>query len=134
MSQFPSKVWDGSTELPTTLNLQVDSGSQTAAYLLLLDGWVQCPVASGNVSFNIVWNGESIFTDPRPMNNATTGSTALSTNRVLTCTNGVYNEDTGMYTNNLELVFNWDRASASAADPTTPTVNDVCVAMLPVAA
>lgn len=105
------------------------SYDNTTRYILLLDGFAQCP--DGSLEMQVLLNGDALM-PARPIKSSNGGSAALSSNTIATC-NKAQQDTNGLYQNTLTLAFTW-MAPTNVDDASVPSVTAISVSMLPIAA
>lgn len=92
----------------TTEELLVEfkSYSPDAKYIVFKDGTAQCPLKSGSMKVDMLFNDVPVL-PPRVIQTSSEGTTALSMHKVLTCSDAVANADDGTYDNVVRVQFTW---------------------------
>lgn len=113
------------------------SFDQNTRYLVLVDGLARCPSVSGELQFDILFNGERMINTRTIQTASSVGTTPLGVNWPVQCVNceQIQNDDeTITYKNTLTLQFTWVPPSGTDATTlTAPTAESLSVSVLAVA-
>lgn len=99
-------------------------------YLIMVNGYVNCPEASGYVTYDAYMNGVKISPDSRPLQNTEHGSSPFPDMPYVNCVNCVQSKDADgndVYTNKAKIVLTWIQPPNMPTSAKTPTANNVQV-------
>lgn len=116
------------TDNSLSLSGMFQSYDDSTRYILLLDGFAQCP--DGTLAMGVNLNGDALVPE-RPIKSSNGGSAALSMNTIARCTKAQKDEN-DLYQNTFSLTFNWMTPDGVTA-PVVPSVSAISVSMLPIA-
>lgn len=103
----------------------------TSRFLILVDGFAQCPTGVTQMDVNL--NGDSII-PRRPLQTSSDGTTALSSNCIGSCTNAqtqTASDGSTQYINTITLSFSYSPSDDQSNN--VPTISSISISMIPIA-